>query len=243
MKKLLFTAALVAATSSFAAEDTFYITGAAGMSKPTKYKINDTKIKPKIAFIGEIGAGYNVTDSTRAELVFTKHFDSKAKISTANEITPGVNLNTDNKITVNANAIMARVSQDVYNYGFGKFFVTGGLGIARVQEKINASFSIPTANIHENINKITLKSKNNFAYNIAAGTSFEVQENVMLDLSLAYTDFGKVKSKKIKRSEVLQKNSNINTALNALGLPDETLTFKGKNLRAVSVKAGIRVNL
>lgn len=251
MKKLLLSAALVAATSSFATvEDSFYLTGAVGMSKPSKYTVEGDKFKPNNAFVGEIGAGYNITDSTRAELVFTRQFDSKSKakdVVDVHNIIPGTragqaNLDTNIKRSINANAIMARVTQDVYDYGVGKVFLTGGLGIARVQEKISATVTSPLDT--GDVNKVTLKSKNNVAFSIAAGSSFEVQENVMIDLSVGYTDFGKVKSKKVKGRDLFDANSTSTTVqlLNARK-GNRNITVSGKNLRAFSIKAGVRVNL
>lgn len=241
MKKLLITAALFTAANSFAAADTVYVTGAAGLSKASNFKANNVKHKTKNSFVGDIGAGYNVTDSTRAELVFTRQFDSKAKGSNSEKI-GGVKIDHKYKRSVSANAIMARVSQDVYDYGFGKIFLTGGLGIARVQEKLTATSTSPVDT--GNWTSQTLKSKNNFAFNIAAGSSFEVQENVMLDVSVSYTDFGKVKSKKVKGSDLFSNNSKSQTIqqMNA-SYGNDNITLKGKNLRAVSVKAGVRINL
>lgn len=253
MKKLLLTAALVAASSSFAnVEDNFYVTGAVGMSKPAKHKavhdfdnVDNTnrKFKPNNALIADIGVGYNITDTTRADLVFTRQFDSKAK-SSFHDAPYDVNA----KRTRSANAIMARVHQDVYDYGYGKLFLTGGLGIARVTEKVATNLSIPGMDNNVSLNTVTLKGKNNFAYNVAVGSSFEVQENVMLDVSLGYTDFGKAKSKKVKFGDVMTDAHA--TALNG-GVPTVIIpaqkavesTVKGKNLRAFSVKAGVRINL
>lgn len=281
MKKLLLSAALLAATSSFAAQDKFYLTGAAGMSMVPNYKINDVKYKTSNAFIGDIGAGYNITDSTRIDVIFTKQFDVKSVGSVSKDMATllpqihpnfiqaqlGVRLNaaqqaqllgllnaaqaqlagiasyeTTTKRSINANAFMARMHQDIYNYGKGKIFLTGGMGVARVQEKITGSIVSP---IDSGIfTGHSLKSKYNLAFNIGAGTSVELQENVMLDLSVDYTDFGKAKSKKLKGRDLFPSGSQSQTLqiLNAL-YGNRAFSINSKNLRAVSLKAGIRVNL
>jgi opacity protein-like surface antigen len=249
MKKLILSTALLLAANSYATtQDSFYITGAVGASKVSKYKIDDLKHKPKNAFIADVGVGYNITDSTRADVVLTRQFDSKSKASDSVDLSDSIDGIPDNtmanlqmKSAISANALMVRLHQDVFDYGVGKVFLTGGVGVARVKQKLDHSISAPSLGLNPTFNSVKQKSKNNFAFNVAVGSSFEVQENVMLDLSLGYTDFGKVKSKKVKQ-EQLASNEVARDLLAELHGDDDIL-FKGKNLRAFSVKAGVRFNL
>jgi opacity protein-like surface antigen len=193
MNKLLLTAAAVAAlsTSAFASEgetssaNQFYLRGDIGAAKfgQTKQKIAGVEVKNKTKFGASIdlGAGYYITDSVRAELVYTQPFGLSTKATAKIKGNKDdVTLNVKHKPTVRA--LLARVSGDVVDLGMAKLFLTGGLGWAQVKDKLTI----------DNVS-VKSKNKNNLAWTVGAGAAFDVSEGVHLEAAYSWRDYGKTK--------------------------------------------------
>ena len=207
MKKILLTTAALAAisTSAFAEGTGFYVRGDVDAARFSGFKANDTKIKPKFGFGFDLGAGYYITDSVRAELVLNLPFVSKMKSKT---VTTTVTDPTGNSLTTKSvttykptvRALFARVAADVVDFGAGKVFVTGGLGLAQVSSKVVDSHTqtvTPKGSAALTPTKKTdtykAKNKTNFAWTIGAGTTCDVAEAVHLDVAYSYRDYGSSK--------------------------------------------------
>jgi len=206
MNKLLLTATAIAAlsTSAFANEvetssaNQFYLRGDIGAAKfgQTKQKVGgvgEVKNKTKFGASIDLGAGYYITDSVRAELVYTQPFGlstkatAKATAKVQGQDEDGDDndngeevINVKHKPTVRA--LLARVSGDVVDLGMAKLFLTGGLGWAQVKDKLT---------IDDNSKKS--KNKNNLAWTVGAGAAFDVSEGVHLEAAYSWRDYGKTK--------------------------------------------------
>lgn len=66
-----------------------------------------------------------------------------------------------------------------------------GLGYARINEK--AGVSVPLVQYTENAKG----SEDNFAYNVGAGVSVNLTYNMDVEVGYRYTDYGKIKNKKV----------------------------------------------
>jgi opacity protein-like surface antigen len=222
MKKILLTTAALAAisTSAYAEMDNqFYLRGDVNASYFTKFKTNDVdaggvKVKAATVMGIDLGAGYYVMDNVRAELLYTQPFSLKMKGSKstgkAAQVAQGAaagaagtsltNVSIKHKPTVRA--LLARVHGDVIDLGMGKIFLTGGLGWSMVKNSVTVTDTVSSVAAAANspvvitspVTQFTAKNKNNIAYTIGAGATFDVAEGVHLDVAYSYRDFGKSKS-------------------------------------------------
>jgi opacity protein-like surface antigen len=173
MKKILLTTAAVAvlATSSaYAMEDTFYVKAQAGWSKMTKQK--SMKSKNDVSF--GVGAGYHVMDNARVDLTFD-HF--------VNPTHKGKDVDGDNaKFKGEINTLLLNGFVDLFDADIAKVFVGAGVGVSQVKAKWSRDF--PT---------IKAKQKYNLAFAGYVGTSYEFTPGVTGELTYSYRDMGKTK--------------------------------------------------
>lgn len=217
MKKLLLTTAAVAAfsTSAFAFGDSgFYlrVDGSAHRFNRVGLEGEDSNGNPAqsscasdISGAAEAGAGYNIDEKARLELVYGYHFS------------PTWNQNVDpikTKTTAKIQTAMLKAYYDVFDFGQAKIFVGAGVGGSRISTKTNAVAG-------NNKEVISSKSKNNFSWLLALGSSYDITDAIKVDVQYNFQDFGK--TSKLKDSD-----------------GDESGT---QSLRSNSIKAGIRFNI
>jgi opacity protein-like surface antigen len=213
MKKILLTAAAVsvlATSSAYAMENSFYIKANAGGYKFNQIKTGDIK-KSGINFgsfklksnndvhVG-VGAGYHVMDNFRVELMFDHYINPTHKASKKYEVGP-LSASLDSKLKTNANTLLLNGFVDVYEIDSVKFFIGAGIGASQLKGKF-------TTNLKENATNTTLsstgkiKSEYKFAFAGYAGASYKFTPELTGELSYSYRNLGTLgKDKDFKDSD------------------------------------------
>jgi len=164
----------------------YYVNLNGGAAKLTDAKNKDTSgnIKFKNSGAFGVGLGYKVADNFRTELAFNFRPTMKSK-----------NSDTVNKVKVKSSAAMLNGYYDVGTFGVVKPYLGAGLGLARNSATVTASS-----------NKYKYDTRNAVAFQLAAGSAFNLVENVDLDLSYRFTNLGGL-SKKYKLNGVKYKGN------------------------------------
>jgi opacity protein-like surface antigen len=172
MKKILLAtaaAAVLASSSAFAMEDTFYAKVQANWSKMAKAN----SLSSKNDLMMGVGAGYYVMDNARVDLTFNHFFapnHSKNKV----------------KYKGTVDSLLVNGFFDIFEAGPAKIFVGAGIGGARVKVKSTESTSGTSVDS-------TAKQKTNLAFAIHLGASTELTSGVHGELVYSYRDMGKTK--------------------------------------------------
>lgn len=186
----LFTVLLSGTSFAASLADRFYIKSIIGLNKMQRIDNKKTNMQESVVSpaIG-VGIGYNLTDSTRAELViyYTK---LNFKASKGNNIPCVIYTNVGH---VHMNSVMIGIYRDLYQTNNIRFFVGGELGYARIHEKVSHRVIINRTTTVLMGRKLT----HNMAYSLTAGTSIQMTDNVMMELSYSWKDYGKTAERKI----------------------------------------------
>lgn len=167
------------------------------------------KFKSKATPLIDVGFGYNITDKSRAELVYTHLFNPQSKSSqswttnTGNVNARSINITYKGRV----DAILLNAYFDVLDFDAGKLFLGGGLGISRVSEKVSVYSTKNGVAKAEPGTK--LKQKNNLAYNLMLGSSFNLSDSINLDVQYKWADYGTAKYDKAYASSKLHRRGNI----------------------------------
>ena len=207
MKKILLTSAAVAvlaSSSAYAMQDTFYVKAQAGWSKMSELKIEGTKFKSNNDMSFGVGAGYHVMDNVRVDLTFD-HFVNPTYKSKDSKI-------LDFKVKGDVNTLLMNGFVDLFDADVAKVFAGAGVGVSQVKAKMTA-----TLDGKELQGSDKAKQKYNLAFAAYLGTSYEFTPGVTGELTYSYRDMGKTKK---------FKDSDGNTA--GAG----TLHYKGHNIGA-----------
>lgn len=195
MKKTLLISALSVAflgTTAMAQDYHHYISGKGaavrlenkltgnGFNDTTAYSLNhkknDTVAGLRIAY----GVSIPLWDSSiRTELEYG--FNGKAKLD-GRSSAPDLNYKSD----IKSQFIMANV---YYDFDLGSDwtpYVGAGIGYARVKADNQVSYANETSSLS--------KSSGNFAWNLTAGITYDMTENLSIDASYRYMDYGKAKT-------------------------------------------------
>jgi len=168
MKKILLTSAAVAvlaSSSAYAMQDTFYVKAQAGWSKLTKEK----GLKSNNDVFFGIGAGYHVMDNARVDLTFDHFVNPTHKKG-------------DVKVKGDINTLMFNGFVDLFDADMAKFFVGAGVGASQVKAKVTTTGVSSKA-----------KQKYNLAFAGYVGASYEFTPGVTGELTYSYRDMGKTK--------------------------------------------------
>jgi len=187
MKKILLTTAAVAvlATSSaYAMEDTFYVKAQAGWSKMTKQK--GLKSKNDVSF--GLGAGYHVMDNVRVDLTFDHFVNPTHKKGAI-------------KVKGEVNTLLLNGFVDLFDADIAKVFVGAGVGVGQVKAKFSGDTVVA--------NNGKAKQKYNLAFAGYVGTSYEFTPGVTGELTYSYRDMGKTKKVKGSTNTVHYKGHNV----------------------------------
>jgi len=172
------------------------------------------KISPSIG----LAVGYNLPDNNiRAEInahIHSPYFDMSS--STLEYTDSDSNLQKVGAMFTKRKANIKTLMPSIYYSVFSKedydIFVGGGIGIARIKEKVHI---ITTSNHIQQglINPLlvetessTTKVRNNLAYMLSVGTAVKLQENVSVEFAYNWRDFGKTKPISISNDETPKKN-------------------------------------
>lgn len=206
MKKIVQTLLLTTVlynTAKAETESKYYIRADTGASKNAQSIsiVDDSavKMKAKSHFLASIGAGYNLYDNFRAELLFSHHFKSKykspvIKLSFLDE-EAGINypdLDARVKYNFSASSFLIKGLTNIVDFGNSKIFIEAGAGIALLKGEahillIGNGHTIP-------ILKMKSKNSTNPAYSIGTGISFDLTDVAKLDIGYSFTDLGKTKA-------------------------------------------------
>jgi opacity protein-like surface antigen len=214
----------------------------AGSSFTQPYKIKNLG---KFNMGVEVGAGYNFTDDVRIELVFNRPFDTHFKgtqnftkldytsalvsdiakalnvsqadqttINTAKSIATA-NMSVVNKTKTNVKALILRTNMDVLELGMVKFFISGGIGAARVSHRLTKIVNIsnialkpsPVALPSDSLNitdAYKSKHRNNIVWSAGLGASVEILDGLRAEIAYRLTDYGKTKKLSDTKDRTLQ---------------------------------------
>ena len=215
MKKTLVALATIACFPAFAQADTtgFYLGGQLGASILKANSIKDTvsyrnyledfKIgsfkNGKIA--GALNIGYNFKYDydlpLRAELSYTMrgNSDKKYNYSYDNVVRKGDHLQTNDEHKVRMNTLMFNVYYDIETNRSITPFVGAGLGVAftKLAQTYSAQYEIFNYDISGSVGMSDTKTK--FAWNVAAGVTYNIDENLDMDFTARYVNAGKTSVK------------------------------------------------
>lgn len=181
MKKLLLIAATTAAltTPAFAEiENSFYlkVNGGGNWMQDLKFE-EGPKLKSKFAPMGVIGAGYYIMDNLRAELTGEMVFNPTYKTSGLDK--DGEPISVELKgTTIAAGFLNAYV--DLFDVSVAGVFIGGGIGVSHLKFERNVRGE-----------KISSKAVTNFAYQVTAGVSTILSDNITAELAYSWRDYGK----------------------------------------------------
>lgn len=203
MKKVLLTAAAVAAlstSSAYAMEDVFYVKANVGWNKNTKI----SKLKSNNDVFFGIGAGYHIMDNFRAEIVFDHFVNPEHKWSGKDD---------DDSVTVkykgNVNSLLLNGFVDLFQVNPFTIFAGAGVGVSQVSAKLKVS-GYTGADADEN-GTWKLKQKYNLAFAGYVGAGFEFAPGVVGDITYSYRDHGK--PKKVEGAKANYKGHNVSAGV------------------------------
>lgn len=194
MQKIFLSMLATAAAVSFANADCgYYLTGSAGGLMPHKSSksgldssTRQIKIKRASSAVEfSVGAGYQVLDTLRAEVLYVKPLLNKGKIQKLD--TGDSDFSDLYTIKPTLDSLQLRGYYDLAELkDFGKVYAGAGLGVSYLKGKL-----LDTSN-----NTYKFKGRYNLAFSLALGGELEVANNTKLGLEYNYSDHGKVKTKK-----------------------------------------------
>ncbi|OTP88503.1 hypothetical protein B6D12_10560 [Gilliamella apicola] len=215
MKKTLVALATIACFPVFAQTDTtgFYLGGQLGASILKANSIKDTfyddygsdtfKIgsfnKGKIA--GALNIGYNFKYDfdlpLRAELSYTMRGNSNKKYSHSysDVVWPDDHLKTSDSHKVRMHTLMVNAYYDIETNRSITPFVGAGLGVAftKLDQKYSAQYKNGSLDASGSIGMSDTKTR--FAWNVAAGATYNIDENIDIDFTARYVNAGKTSIK------------------------------------------------
>ncbi|WP_425360030.1 MULTISPECIES: outer membrane protein [unclassified Candidatus Tisiphia] len=205
MKKLLLIAAtstaLLTSATSFAATGGFYLKAEGGVVRLNELSFKDDKddkvkgigkSKPVISGLVGVGAGYNAMDNVRIELTLDFLTNPEFKCSrTFKNPNDDKDTSVESQAKENVRSLLLSGYVDVYEFaGIGKIFAGAGVGMAQVQQKITSTTTYDGKVVKGEKDTLSYDMANNFAYQLTAGVSFNLADNMNLDLSYSWRDYG-----------------------------------------------------
>lgn len=209
MKKTLIALTTFACFSGLAhAENGFYLGGQLGASvlkasnlndslhynygRVVKDDIFDSMHKTKLA--GALNLGYNFSDydiPVRAELSFTLRSNAEKKENRYN-MYEDYQLRTTQKVKARMNTLMLNGYYDIDMDSDITPFIGAGLGVAftKLENSHKEKYNVSVDGV--DYERSISKSKTKFAWNIAAGVAYKVNNNINIDFTARYVDAGKV---------------------------------------------------
>jgi outer membrane immunogenic protein len=238
MKKTLIALTTFACFSNFAYAETngFYLGGQLGAtilkvsdiedtlhyrSRIVKDDIFDSMHKTKLA--GALNLGYNLYNydvPARVELSYTLRGNAE-KIENRYSTYEDYRLRTTQKVKARMNTLMLNGYYDIEIDSPIIPFVGAGLGVAftKLEHNHKEKWNVSVDGV--DYERSLSKTKTKFAWNVAAGAAYKVNNNLALDFTARYVDAGKVTIKEY--NEYYRTNAS------------------GK-LRSIDLLAGVRYN-
>lgn len=200
MKKILlsFLIALSLVKSALCSETPFYIRTDIGASMLPKDKINadlpkKLKIKSSTNVLANVGIGTYLIENLRAELKFTKH-STNVRNGTYSKVDGTISTLQKTKQKFSANSIMLKGLYDIYDFSPGKLFISAAIGSTKFSEKLSTTKTETGGSYSKKTtSKAKVKNTVNLAWAIGTGVSFDITNNIKMELAYNYFNFGKNK--------------------------------------------------
>ncbi|MCC8398396.1 MAG: outer membrane beta-barrel protein [Rickettsia endosymbiont of Labidopullus appendiculatus] len=215
MKKLLLIAAtstaLLTSAASFAETGGFYVKAEGGATKLNAMKFKDDngksgniKYKSTNSGIFGVGVGYYIMDNVRTELTLNFLTNPEFKGSYTKE-----SLKVESKAKESVKSLLLSGYVDLYDAGVVKFFAGAGVGMAQLQQKLTSTETTTTNGKAETktYDPMSCKTANNFAYQLSVGASFNLADNMNLDLTYSWRDYGETSDKAKDKNYKLGKSA------------------------------------
>mgnify|MGYP001810461527 CR=1 FL=1 len=156
-----------------------------------------SKATPKSFTLISIGAGYYLSNSTRAELIFTHFLDKTSVTKTSTYVNTRTNavsklVTAQGKRDRNVNNISLKVLQDIYSYDKASVFVSSGVGISSITTTYNTKYNYTSPiSSSKYYGEIRHKhSKSDISASIGSGVSYDISENMAIELAYNFNYFG-----------------------------------------------------
>ncbi len=142
-----------------------------------------------------VGLGINFGDKFRSDIIWFHHLDSVLEMSNNKDVV---------KRKPRIDAYFANLYYEgINNLGIFNPYIGAGVGFAKLKDRLDIS-SINNNQLRREIH--TVKGRNNFAYRLAVGSTFDLNENIIFDLSYNYHDYGRTKSQLDNTQKQIGKN-------------------------------------
>ncbi len=187
---------LLSANNSLAdAYDEFYVRAevGGGYFEKNASASNEKKLKNSKAFIGGLALGTNMQPNLRTELMASNTFNAIEKSDGKTSIV-GFN-NTAEQQKLYRQSLILRILPDFYDFGYGKLYGIGGIGISKISNTANITLTDAAGANRSEFSKVNPKYVPSFT--LGGGAGFFLNENFMLDVSYYYLHSGTTKSKEI----------------------------------------------
>ena len=186
----------LASSASAEEENNFYLKGGVGLNHINTVRFSNHDFEGKIKLANsfpliELGVGYRVNESIRAELLLDYYFLFRTSETSTNPNNDIYKISSKTK----ANALMLNVYKDVLTIGHFTPFVGAGIGIATLKESASGYAVSQEDNAHYSLDAMSGKTVNRFAYKLTLGTDVRLSDNVTGEISYNYFNLGNNKSK------------------------------------------------
>lgn len=228
MKKLLLLAASTAVLSTSAMADTnskFYLRGDLGYNKLVDWKMDVNLIgfgslkfkeNKRGALNFDFGAGYNLTDKIRTELVYSHYLPNQYIYTKSVYGIMNESASLEHKSSIDS--IMLKGYVDVMELNKdNKIFVGAGVGAARTKE----TFVLKANTLGYTLNYKDSQKKTNFAYSLAFGFASKVSASITAEVQYNFSDLGQSNVPKV----------------------DNVVLGKKISYRSHGIKVGLRVDI
>ncbi len=142
-----------------------------------------------------VGLGINFGDKFRSDIVWFRHLDPVLEVSNNKDIV---------KRKPKIDAYFANLYYEaITNLGIFNPYVGAGIGFTKIKDRLDIS-SINNNQLTREVYMV--KGRSNFAYRFVVGSTFDLNEKIIFDLSYSYQDYGRTKSKLDKTQKQIGKN-------------------------------------
>ena len=142
-----------------------------------------------------VGLGVNFGDKFRSDIVWFHHLNPVLEMSNSRDVVKRKPL---------IDAYFANLYYEGINdLGIFNPYIGAGIGFAKIKDRLDIS-SINNNQLSREV--YTVKGKNNFAYRLGVGSTFDLNETMIFDLSYNYHDYGRTKSQLDNTQKQIGKN-------------------------------------
>lgn len=217
MKKLILASLILLPIASEAHE--YYVKLNAGMGFVPKQSssVVASKLKNTNNFIASFGVGKYLNEHVRLELALMSGAEIIPNSSGAVNINIPQFKDAAEKHKISHRNLMFKIEPDIVDFGYGKIFFSGGVGIAQLSDRVTVSIDSAGAT---KLYKAKSKDKINPSILAGIGASMFISDSVNIDLLYNFLYSGQTKSssieidgKKISTNKMTIRSNNISVGL------------------------------